>query len=76
MATFLPSFSEYIKELNSSADVEIDLSKPLKLYFRSTELVFKQVIYYYLFNGHGPFVMFRQLFIMVKVTLKKATSCS
>lgn len=37
------AFSEYIKALNSSADVEIDLSKPLKLYLRSTELVFKQV---------------------------------
>ena len=42
-ATNLPSFAEYIKGLNSSADVEIDLHKPLKLYLRSTELVFKQV---------------------------------
>lgn len=43
MATIMPSFTEYIKGLNASADIEIDLSKPLKLYLRSTELVFKQV---------------------------------
>ena len=45
MSSNLPPFPEYLKELNSSAEVEIDFSKPLKLYLRSTELVFKQVCF-------------------------------
>lgn len=43
METSLPSFSDYFKNLNSLAEIQIDLSKPLKLYLRSAELVFKQV---------------------------------
>lgn len=39
----LPPLSDYLRGLTEAAEVEIDLSKPLKLYIRSTELVFKQV---------------------------------
>jgi hypothetical protein len=39
----MASAVEYLRELNKAAEVDIENSKPLKWYLRSTELVFKQV---------------------------------
>lgn len=43
MSSSEASAVEYLRELNKIAEVEIEISKPLKWYLRSTELVFKQV---------------------------------
>jgi hypothetical protein len=43
MSSSLPTFVDYLRSLNTSSEIEIDITKPLKFYLRSSEMVFKQV---------------------------------